>query len=98
MRFQEHHAHGEPHRGVAGVRRRMAQLPSRVPLGLQSGRVGQLPAEPEHGFYRLVRATGAGVQPEDCEREPGGKAVPEDGRRYQRSQTQSSPRRVLGMG
>lgn len=61
----------------------MAQLPSRVPVGLQSGRAGQLSAEPQHGVHRRVRAARAGVQPEDGQRRHGGETGPADRRRYQ---------------
>lgn len=92
--LQEHHAHGERDGGPAGVRRGMAQLPSRVPVGLQGGRVGQLPVELQHGVHRRVRPARAGVQPEDGQRQPGGETVPQDGRRHQGT----TRHRGVGMG
>jgi len=100
---QEHHTHREPHRGAVGVRRGVAQLPSRVPVGLQGGRAGQLPVKLQHGVHRRVRPARSGVQPEDCQRQSGGEAVTEDGRRHQTAPPpapQSPPRGGwrLGMG
>lgn len=91
--LQEHHAHGKRDGGLAGVRRRMAQLPPRVPVGLQGGRIGQLPVELQHGVYRRLRSARTGVQPEDGQRQPGGETFPQDGRRHQ-----GTRRRGLGMG
>jgi len=95
---QEHHADGEPDGGAAGVWRGMAQLPSRVPVGLQGSRAGQLPAELQHGVHRRVRASRAGVRPEDGRPASGGQAVPEDGRRFAGRGPPSAPRRHVGMG
>jgi len=63
----------------------MAQLPSRVPVGLQGGRIGELPAEREHGVHRHVRATRPGIQSENGEPRHGGETGPEDRRRCQKA-------------
>jgi len=81
----------------------MAQLPPRVPVGLQGGRAGKLPVKLQHGVHRRVRPARSGVQPEDGQRQSGGEEVAQDGRRYQAGPPpapQSPPRggRRLGMG
>jgi len=56
----------------------MAQLPSHVSVGLQGGRIGELPIEHEHGVHRRVRTTRPGVQSENGEPRFGGETGPED--------------------
>lgn len=96
---QEHHAHREPDGGVAGVRRGMAQLPSRVPVGLQGGRAGQLPVEHQHGVHRRVRAPRPGLRHEDRRPRAGGQEVSADGLRGRaRRRARRRQRQHLGMG
>lgn len=63
--FQDHQPVGEQDRGVVRVRRGLAQLPPRVPLGLQDGRARQLPDEHDDGVYRLFLVHWLGVRPQD---------------------------------
>jgi len=79
----------------------MAQLPPRFSVGLQGGRVGQLPVELQHGVHRRMRTARSGVQPEDGQRQSGGEAVAQDGRRHQAARPpapQSPPRGGWRMG
>lgn len=68
--FQEHKFSGEPG-GVAGrPRRGLAQLPPRLPVGLQDGRAGQQ-VQPLDEVHRFLRPTGMGLRPEERVAEDG---------------------------
>jgi len=78
---QKHHSDREPVGVVGDVRRGLAQLSSHVPVGLQGGRAGQLPAELDHGVHRRMRLPRVGVRSEDVRSHSGVQAVQENGRR-----------------
>lgn len=79
---QEHQSHRE-HVGVGGhVRRRVAQLPSHVPVGLQERRAAGLQAEPVHVGHRHVLTDRLGVRPEDRTRRAGDQTRAAHGRRH----------------
>lgn len=60
----------------------MAQLPPRVPLGLQDGRTGQLPAELYDRFHRFLLQDRLGVRSEDGFERDHRAASQANGRRF----------------
>lgn len=64
--LRQAHQPGGERRGVGGgAGRGLAQLPPRVPLGLQGGRAGRQPAQSHDRLHRLLRAPRLGLRPQD---------------------------------
>lgn len=63
--LQVHQSFGELQRSDTGVGRRLAQLSSRFPVGLQDGRVGKLFGQFHDRFHRLLREGWLGVRLEN---------------------------------
>lgn len=60
--LQDHQSVRERVCGRVRAWRRLSQLPSRVPVGLQSGRTGRLQSELHNRVYRFLRQSWMGVR------------------------------------
>lgn len=58
----------------------LAQLPSRLPVGLQGGRTGKLQPEPHHGLPGRVCLAGTCIRPQGALRGTGAEENPQNGR------------------
>ena len=65
LSWQRNSSGRESSRRIPDFGRRMAQLPPRLSVGLQSGWIGQLQHEHDDGGYRFLRLDRIGVWPED---------------------------------
>jgi len=62
---QVHQRGGEPCCGYNVGGRGLAQLPPRVPMGLQGGGIGQLQVQLHHRVHRPVHQSRVGLRPEN---------------------------------
>ena len=64
--IQKYQRRGELFRGCLSLWRGMAQLPSRVPMGLQSSRTGHVQDQPHYWLHRLLLSPWMGLWPQNC--------------------------------
>ena len=88
--LQDDVSNGSTDRFGADGRRGMAQLPSRVPVGLQDGGVWQVPEQSDHGIFGFDGGDWVGIRFEDCVGRYDHEEGEQDGRRYQEDRSVDS--------
>lgn len=78
--FQGHQSGGEQDGCVPDIRRRMAQLPSRFPVGLQISRIRKLQYERHESRHRFLRLDRMGLRFENRSGKDHSKSCPSNGR------------------